>query len=82
MAADFSRRHYQRIASELRFIRAKYDGSTGQAPLWGEVRAVDEVAQRMAQMFAQDNPHFDAVRWLAAIVGTADDPAPYPPPTT
>lgn len=77
--ADFSRRHYERIASELRYVRGKYDGSTGLPPLWAATRAIDEVTQRMATLFAQDNPHFDQARWVAAVVGTTDDPAPYTP---
>lgn len=76
--ADFQRRHYERIASELRFVRQRYDGSTGQAPMNGELRAIDEVTYRIAALFRGDNPNFAEALFLKAVMGTDADPAPYP----
>lgn len=56
MASKYTRQHYQDVAETLRDMRADgYDGPT-----------LDELAQRFARAFAQDNDRFQKVRFMEA----------------
>jgi hypothetical protein len=63
----FSRRHYVAIADALEGAREHYDAG-------GAVRfGVEVAAEALVAMLGEDNPRFDAARFLAAC-GVEGDP--------
>lgn len=55
--ASFSRQHYQAIADILK------GAVKGEA---GETEVISEIANKLVELFRQDNPRFDATKFLSA----------------
>ena len=63
-----SRKHYNAVAAKLQSIREVYDLHRGDINCSKAEAIMDRVEFALIEVFAQDNPNFDADRFLDACL--------------